>query len=132
MSVNKLVFKHMKSILAITSFLGLLAIILGAFGAHALKEKLDPEALKSFETGVRYMMYHVIVLLFVNTYSGFTDKSKNMISYLFLAGIVFFSGSIFAITVGDISAKSIWFITPLGGLLFILGWLKIGLSFLKK
>lgn len=121
----------MKPILISTALLGLLAIVLGAFGAHALKEKLDPEALKSFETGVRYMMYHVIVLLFTNTYSGFSDKTKKMIGYLFLTGILFFSGSIFAITILGISAKTIWFITPLGGLLFILGWLKMAISFLK-
>ncbi|MCF6296817.1 MAG: DUF423 domain-containing protein [Flavobacteriaceae bacterium] len=122
----------MKNILSLTAFLGLLAIVLGAFGAHALKEKLDIKTLKSFETGVRYMMYHVIVLLFVNTYSSFTTKDKHWISYLFLTGILFFSGSIFAITVGDINPKSIWFITPLGGLLFIAGWLKMGLLFLRK
>ncbi len=121
----------MKIILSTTAFLGLLAIILGAFGAHALQEKLDTEALKSFETGVRYLMYHVIVLLFINTYSGFTDRAKKMISYLFLIGILFFSGSIFAITMGNIPAKFIWFVTPLGGLLFILGWLKMAVSFLK-
>lgn len=121
----------MKIILSTTAFLGLLAIILGAFGAHALQEKLDTEALKSFETGVRYLMYHVIVLLFINTYSGFTDSTKKMTSYLFLIGILFFSGSIFAITMGNIPAKFIWFVTPLGGLLFILGWLKMAVSFLK-
>lgn len=121
----------MKSILISTALLGLLAIVIGAFGAHALKEKLDPEALKSFETGVRYMMYHVIVLLFTNTYSEFSDKTKKMIGYLFLMGILFFSGSIFAITLLGISAKTIWFITPLGGLFFILGWLKMAISFLK-
>lgn len=122
----------MKNILSLIAFLGLLAVVLGAFGAHSLKEKLDPESLKSFETGVRYMMYHVIVLLFVNTYNGITDKSKKIISYSYLIGILFFSGSIFAITAGGISAKNIWFVTPLGGLFFIFGWLKLGLSFLKK
>ena len=121
----------MKYNLTITAFLGMLAIVLGAFGAHALKEKLDPDTLKSFETGVRYMMYHVIVLLFVNSYSGFTLKAKNSISYLFFLGILFFSGSIFVITFG-IPAKSIWFITPLGGLLLIFGWLIMFYSFLKS
>ena len=121
----------MKNLLSLIASLGLLTIILGAFGAHALKEKLEPEALKSFETAVRYMMYHVIVLLFANTYSGFTIKSKTMINYLFLAGILCFSGSIFAITLTGISAKSIWFVTPLGGFLFILGWLKMAISFYK-
>lgn len=110
----------------------MLAIVLGAFGAHALKEKLDPDTLKSFETGVRYMMYHVIALLFVNTYSGFSIKTKNTISYLFFAGILFFSGSIFAVTAGHVPAKTIWFITPIGGLFFIFGWLYMFYFFLKS
>jgi uncharacterized membrane protein YgdD (TMEM256/DUF423 family) len=121
----------MKRNLSITALLGCITIILGAFGAHALQETLSLSELKSFETGVRYQMYHVLVLLFVNTYSGFVLKSKNTISYLFFLGILFFSGSIYAITLG-VNAKSIWFVTPLGGLFFILGWLKMVLSFYKK
>ena len=117
--------------LGISSFLGALTIILGAFGAHALQEILSVSELKSFETAVRYQMYHVIVLLFVNTYDKFNNKAKNHISYLFFIGILFFSGSIYAITMG-VSAKSIWFVTPLGGLFFILGWLKMTISYLKK
>ena len=122
----------MKRNLTITSLLGIIAIMLGAFGAHALKEKLGPEALQSFETGVRYQMYHVIVLLFVNTYSGFSTKIKNRISLLFFVAILFFSGSIYAISSGIIMAKSIWFITPLGGLLFIVGWLLMLIEFIKR
>ena len=118
--------------LIITSVLGIITIILGAFGAHALKEKLGVDALKSFETGVRYQMYHVIVLLFVNTYTGFSTKTKNSISLLFFLGIFFFSGSIYAITAGGINPKLIWFITPLGGLFFIIGWFILFLNFLKK
>ncbi len=117
--------------LTITAILGMLAIILGAFGAHALKEKLGVDALKNFETGVRYQMYHVIVLLFVNMYVPFSSKIKNMISLLFFLGILFFSGSLYAISVFDINPKSIWFITPLGGLLFVLGWVKLSISFFK-
>lgn len=121
----------MKKNLTVAAFLGFLAIVLGAFGAHALKDKLDPESLKSFETGVRYMMYHVIVLLFVNTNTFFSVKAKNTISYLFFLGIFFFSGSIFAISFG-IPAKQIWFITPLGGLFFMAGWIKMIFNFLKR
>jgi len=121
----------MKQNLSITALLGMLAIILGAFGAHALKEKLGTDALQSFNTGVRYQMYHVIVLLYVNTYSEFNASTKKRISYLFFAGILFFSGSIYAITAGGVDPKSIWFITPLGGILFILGWLLMLISFLK-
>jgi len=129
---NESQFCRMKNMLSLIAFLGLLAVIFGAFGAHSLKEKLGPEDIKSFETGVRYMMYHTIVLLIVNTYAGIIDKNKKIITYLFLIGILLFSGSIFAITAGGVSAKYIWFITPLGGLFFIFGWLKLGLSFLKK
>lgn len=121
----------MKINFTIASILGFLAVVLGAFGAHALKEKLSPEALNSFETGVRYMMYHTIVILFINSYSGFTDKIKNTISLLFFIGILFFSGSIFAISIGGVAAKSIWFITPLGGILLIFGWLIMILSFMR-
>ena len=118
--------------LIITGFLGMFAIILGAFGAHALKEVLTSDQLLSFETAVRYQMYHVLVLLFVNTYEGFTTKQKNRISYLFFLGILFFSGSIYAIQSTSITAKSIWFITPLGGLFFIIGWLSMIMIFVKK
>jgi uncharacterized membrane protein YgdD (TMEM256/DUF423 family) len=115
----------MKRNLLVVCLLGALAILLGAFGAHSLKESLTIDALKSFETGVKYQMYHVIVLLFVNTTSFLTEKIKNRITILFLAGICFFSGSIYAITFG-VDPKMIWFITPLGGLIFILGWLNLG------
>ena len=118
--------------LIITGFLGMFAIVLGAFGAHALKELLTSDQLLSFETAVRYQMYHVLVLLFVNTYEGFTTKQKNRISYLFFLGILFFSGSIYAIQLTSITAKSIWFITPLGGLFFIIGWLSMIMIFVKK
>ena len=117
--------------LVITAVLGAVTIVLGAFGAHALQEILTISELKSFETAVRYQMYHVIVLLFVNTYVKFNSKTKNYISYLFFIGILFFSGSIYAITFG-VSAKSIWFVTPLGGLFLILGWLYMGISSFKE
>lgn len=118
--------------LVISAILGMLAIILGAFGAHALKEILTTAQLLSFETAVRYQMYHAIVLLFVNTYSGFTTRQKNVISYLFFIGVLCFSGSIYLIQLTKISAKSIWFVTPLGGLFFIIGWLLMIIYFLKK
>ena len=118
--------------LIITCFLGMLAIVLGAFGTHALKETLTPNQLLSFETAVRYQMYHVIVLLFVNIYDGFSSKQKNTVSYLFFVGILLFSGSIYLIQLTSISAKSIWFVTPLGGLTLIVGWLLMITIFVKK
>ena len=117
--------------LTIAAFLGMIAIVLGAFGAHTLKEKLGVDSLKSFETGVRYQMYHVLVLLFVNIYVGFSIKTKNSISVLFFLGILFFSGSLYIISLDWVSAKDIWFITPLGGFLFVLGWVKMLVSFTK-
>ncbi|WP_158841053.1 DUF423 domain-containing protein [Polaribacter sp. L3A8] len=118
--------------LIITCTLGMLAIVLGAFGAHALKEILSAAELSSFETGVRYQMYHVIVLLFVNTYEGFSISQKNKISYIFFFGILLFSGSIYAINLTSITAKSIWFVTPLGGLTLMIGWVFMIVIFLKK
>lgn len=120
----------MNKTLSLIAFLGAITVILGAFGAHTLQDILSETQLKSFETAVRYQMFHVIVLLFVNTYSIFTAKSKNVMNFLFFVGILFFSGSIYAITFG-VSAKNIWFVTPFGGLLFILGWIKMGVSFFK-
>lgn len=111
--------------LLIICLLGALTVVLGAFGAHGLKEVLTSEQLKSFETAVKYQMYHVLVLLFIFLTQLLNEKSKKNISYIFYAGILLFSGSIYAITFG-VEAKTIWFVTPLGGILFIMGWLKLG------
>jgi len=118
--------------LIITCFFGLSAVVLGAFGAHALKEILTSDQLLSFETAIRYQMYHVIVLLFVNTFEAFSLKQKNIISSLFFAGILFFSGSIYLIQLTSVTAKSIWFVTPLGGVFFIIGWISMIVVFVKK
>ena len=118
--------------LTISTLLGMLAVILGAFGAHSLKNTLTIDQLQSFETAVRYQMYHVIILLFVNIYSGFSGAQKNKISYLFFLGILFFSGSIYLIQLTSIRAKSIWFITPLGGLLLVLGWIVMIIYFARR
>lgn len=118
--------------LVFASLFGLSAVILGAFGAHAFKEILTSDQLLSFETAIRYQMYHAIVLLFVAIFDGFSTKQKQLINRLFYAGIVLFSGSIYLIQLTPISAKSIWFVTPLGGLFLIGGWLSMIVLFLKK
>ena len=84
------------------------------------------------ETALRYQMYHVIVLLFVNTFEGFSMKQRNIISYILFIGVVFFSGSIYLIQLTSITAKSIWFITPLGGFFLIMGWVSMIVIFVKK
>ncbi len=118
-----------RKLAGISALLGLITVILGAFGAHSLKEKLDAEALKNFETGTRYMMYHILAILLIVNSGLIKEKSKIIISGFFLAGILFFSGSIFAISLDLVQAKQIWFVTPLGGLFFIVGWLISALSF---
>jgi uncharacterized membrane protein YgdD (TMEM256/DUF423 family) len=118
--------------LVIASILGFLSVTMGAFGAHALEDILDPEALKNYETGVRYMLIHALVLLFLNIAPSLEQKQKNTLSYLFLVGILFFSGSIFAISLELVNASSIWFITPLGGLLLIGGWLGMAFAFFRQ
>lgn len=118
--------------LTIASVLGVIAVILGAFGAHALKSKLTPEAMQSFETAVRYQFLHVFVLLFVNTYKEFNLKQKNAISIFLIGGVLMFSGSIYAIYLLGVSAKTIWFVTPLGGVLLIIGWSLMAFQFIKK
>ena len=120
-----------KIILVVTAILGALGIIFGAFGAHALKEKLSEAALQNFETGVRYQMYHVFAILLVAAISQIHNADKNWIAMLFVIGIVFFSGSLYAISAGGVNPKSIWFITPLGGIFFIIGWLLLAYRFIR-
>jgi uncharacterized membrane protein YgdD (TMEM256/DUF423 family) len=118
--------------LAITCIFGLIAITFGAFTTHGLQDVLTTREMSSLETGIRYQIYHVIVLLFVNTHSSFSIKLKNYVSYVFFFGIVLFSGSIYSIHIFNFPAKSIWFVTPLGGLLFLIGWVLMTHFFLFK
>lgn len=118
--------------LTVIAFLGAVSIILGAFGAHALKESLTPEALKSFETAVRYQMYHVIVLLLVNFTDHISLNLKNKLTLIFISGIALFSGSIYLIYLLGVPVSSIWFVTPLGGFILIIGWILLFYEFLKK
>ena len=118
--------------LSLTAFLGFLAVVLGAFGAHTLKQKIGLDQLKVFETGVKYQMYHVLVLLFVNSYTNFSNKIKNRISFFFFIGILFFSGSLYLLSTQIIASKYIGPITPLGGLFFIIGWLLLAFQFIKQ
>lgn len=114
-----------KKILLAACFLGFLAIILGAFGAHALKKTLTLEQLTSFETGVKYQMYHALFLLFIGITHFITLKEKAVLFYLVLIGVLFFSGSIYILTTSSITGiKSKIFgpITPIGGLFLILSW----------
>lgn len=118
--------------LSIAVFLGAIAVIIGAFASHSLKESLPVEGLNNIETAIKYQMYHVFAVFFINLYSGFSPVLKNRLSTLFFIGILFFSGSIYAIHLASIPPKMIWFITPLGGLILIMGWMLMCFLFLKK
>ena len=114
-----------KKILLIGLAFGIISIILGAFGAHALKKVLSVEQLSSFEVGVRYLMYHALFLLFVGTTTMLLPEQKSIILYLTLFGIILFSGSIFLLSssgVTGINFKFLGPLTPLGGLLLIGSW----------
>lgn len=123
-----------KKLLLLGTILGLLSVILGAFGAHGLKALVSAEAVQSYETGVRYQMYHALLLLVIGSHSFVTQKSKTIIFYLVLSGILLFSGSIYGLATNTLTAfnfKSIAFVTPIGGLLLILSWLVLLINILK-
>lgn len=114
-----------------------LAVILGAFGAHALKQVLLPEQLQVFETGVKYQFYHSFALLATGViYASFPFRQVKLASTFFIIGILLFSGSLYALTLlkmnGQVGLGGVGIITPIGGLFFIAGWLLLSISILKK
>lgn len=116
-------------------FFGVTSIILGAFGAHALKNYLTPEQLVSFETGVRYQMYHALFLLFLSRNQSVTQKTKKTVFYLISVGVILFSFSIFLLTTKNVTSIDFKFlgpITPIGGLLLISGWMILFISYFKS
>ncbi|MEZ4786348.1 MAG: DUF423 domain-containing protein [Flavobacterium haoranii] len=124
-----------KKIIITALILGMISIILGAFGAHALKKVLQPEQLTSFETGVRYQMYHALFLLFIATTNMIALKEKAIVFYLALVGVILFSGSIYLLSTSAISGLKLRFIgpvTPLGGLLLIGSWAYLLYALLLK
>ncbi|GAB5398751.1 MAG: DUF423 domain-containing protein [Aureisphaera sp.] len=124
--------KFDKKILIISSLLGALTVIIGAFGAHGLKQMADAQSVASFETGVRYQMYHVIVLFVVGCVPFISEKGKKWVFRFFLLGILLFSGSIYLLALKEvlpIPSKILGPITPLGGVAFILGWLRLAFDF---
>ena len=123
-----------KTILITASLLGVLSIVLGAFGAHALKELIPYESQQTFETGGRYQMYHALLLLFIGSTHLIRQKTKKIIYYLIVIGLLLFSGSIYGLATNELSTfnfKSIGFITPIGGLSLILAWIFMFTDFLK-
>jgi len=123
-----------KKILILATILGLLSVIIGAFAAHGLKPLISTASMQSFETGVRYQMYHALFLLFAGNTELISLKSKKIIFYLILIGVLFFSGSIYGLATNTLSSfdfATIGFITPIGGLLLILAWILLLINYIK-
>lgn len=112
--------------------LGGLAVILGAFGAHALKPILTANNhLETYELAVRYQFYHAFALLFIGLIMRQSTLPKlNQAAIFMMMGVVFFSGSLYALSFE--TGRSFAFVTPIGGLFFILGWFWMGWAILKK
>ena len=126
-----------KLFLTIGAILGGLSVALGAFGAHGLKKIVSPETVATYQTGVQYQMYHALALLVIGVLSEkYLGSFINYAGFFFLGGIVLFSGSLYLIVSMHAMNKTvptgIGIITPIGGLLFILGWVLLLIGILKK
>ncbi len=117
------------------AILGALAVIAGAFGAHALKGVLAEDALASFQTAVRYQMWHALALLFLGGVKQ-EVKTRNGVALFWCWGTILFSGSIYFLHLGPLLSGTSWRflgpVTPVGGLLLILGWSLLFIAQLKK
>lgn len=124
-----------KSILATASFLGMTAIILGAFAAHGLEKLINAESIETFKTGVQYQMYHALFLFALGILDCISIKTKKVVFSFVIVGLLFFSGSIYGLATNTLTSfnfKTIALITPVGGLVLILAWCWLGVSILKS
>jgi uncharacterized membrane protein YgdD (TMEM256/DUF423 family) len=122
----------LKKFLMLGSMNGLLAVALGAFGAHVLKDRLSSEMLAVFQTGVQYQMYHALALILVAILANQLSRSGAVrwAGWLFFYGIILFSGSLYALSLSGI--KVLGAITPLGGLAFLAGWIILAWGAFKQ
>lgn len=117
-----------KKLILTAAIMGAIAIVLGAFGAHALKKVLTEPQLNTFEVGVRYQMYHALFLLLIVNLNFLTLKEKTTIMYLVIAGVILFSGSIYLLstsTITKIKTTILGPLTPIGGVFLIASWLYL-------
>lgn len=119
--------KEIKNIITFACISGITAVILGAFGAHALKSALPPEQLESYRTAVLYQFIHTLAIIAVLILYIITSNNVfKRAAILFALGVVFFSGSIYLLSTQSLTRLNLSIlgpITPIGGLLFIIGWL---------
>lgn len=114
-----------KKIFLAASILGLIAVVLGAFAAHGLRDALNPTSLESFQTGVRYQMYHAFFLFVVGLMPQLQPQQKKRLFWLVLLGVLLFSGSIYLLATNALTPIDFAFlgpVTPLGGLLLMCAW----------
>ena len=112
-------------VLIIGGVYGTLAVIFGAFGAHGLKKYLDIDQLKSFETGVKYQMYHALLLIMTGIIFPFVGYSQNLMGWFLIIGIFLFSFSIYGLVLSSAKGRKMSFlgpVTPLGGVLLVMAW----------
>lgn len=126
-----------KLFLIIGTVLSGLAVALGAFGSHGLKRLVDAETVAIYQTGVQYQMYHALALLVIGILAGRMENSfVHYAGFLFIGGIVFFSGSLYLIAslkaMNKVVSTGIGIMTPIGGMLFIMGWMMLLFALLKK
>lgn len=123
-----------KQIAIISVLLIVLGIVLGAFGAHGLKEVVTPEKVASYEVGVRYQIYHGLALLVLSLNASKIEGSLKVFLIFILSGVLLFSGSIYLLALNDVLSPDLSFlgpITPIGGVLMIMGWGVLLRQFLK-
>ena len=126
-----------KRIILTASILGMLGVITGAFGAHGLKALITSAQLEVWHTAVQYHFYHVFALLFLSTFARFKNNLIVASFYFFTFGIFLFSGSLYLMACRDVLGlssglvKVIGPVTPIGGLLFLIGWLMLALAALR-
>jgi uncharacterized membrane protein YgdD (TMEM256/DUF423 family) len=126
--------KYHKNIVIIASLLAMLAIVMGAFGAHGLKALISPDSLAVFQTGVTYQMYHALALLALALIPGLDIKKVKGVFRFFVFGTFFFSGSLYILALKSVLPFSVSFlapVTPVGGLLLIIGWALLAYSVAK-
>jgi uncharacterized membrane protein YgdD (TMEM256/DUF423 family) len=117
-----------KKLTVVAAFLVAATIALGAFGAHGLEQLVSVEEVATFETGVRYQMYHALALLILGFASVVPMRIRRQVFWFFIIGILLFSGSIYMLALNSLWSFDMSFlgpVTPVGGLLLIFGWLRL-------
>ena len=126
--------KYHKNIVITASLLAMLAIALGAFGAHGLKPLISADSLAVFQTGVTYQMYHALALLALALIPGLGIQKLRIVFRVFVLGIFLFCGSLYILALKSVLPFSVSFlapVTPIGGLLLISGWALLTYSVVK-